>query len=730
MALILNFQSGAPLEGRLTFTAQPASTVQGRFTFAAEANVPLAGRMSFRAASLLKVPTGQVLHVTSTADIQGAPGKVLSWEYNHTGVSEELRLVVHGLHGMATPAISIQAWNEVNGTRTGILPLRAFSSQGQEPQESRSENTTTFWMKNSFDQNLRGIRLAEKIQWKLVPGRPCDPRRRVYVSSLVGEVMRGAGPFTLEEDPLAGQFWEENRADYSTAGKTPQQVWDETYGLLGMQLHLQASGSGNTLVGRFPVPRETGATTPPDPLTLSREQQRQWRQTPGTLTVLAGDLVRNLDKSKVLGWLGSHPAAAEVDRELSPNAEWQNEKQVSGTSVTQGGKLKSAGRIIAELEFTTDDLTVKEMVNGQEVVVNFGAVLMGDTYTTTQYDPECPVRPISQKTIKRNFGYAINTELHSVPIVGPGFASFAMAGDLVHEETQLTTYVYSPQGFLLTKTVSSSRTGSVQQTNAEDDPKNRGPLQGREVLRDTLSETWMPIGGGLWYHTVRQSTQSLVPVYDADSQEAVRTNVVTRSLPPRSEATDQAPPSYDCTETCKEKVYRDQMGVVLRAGDAGFAEPREVNLPFVTSSLISIAQDIMRQDWNRIVTTMRLAIAAAYWPGVRLADGQVQSLRISQAENSEVIETEIECLRQDTLLGAQPSVEDYMYPAEQGRAIMLAGEPGGVLARLTLGWSAGSNSPIEQKAYLPMRSGFPPRPGDELDWQVVNGRREVVNSRG
>lgn len=722
--------------GSAVFTASRPASVRGSATFSALQAQPVAGSATFTAYPALAALTSGLIDAASTVTLTGLPGDVLAWTYNHGGLYEELDVTVTGLHGLDTPIAFLEVISKIDGTEYARLPGRVFSHLGQEPQTDEGANRTTFRFRNDFDQALRGVKLPELLSWRLEPPKPgCMPARRTAsISSVVHGVMRDHvdAHFTLSPDPLAGASWEESRREYSTAGKTPQQVWDDTYGALGMVLHVRPRGVGIRLVGCWPNPHgaQAGAALSPD-LILTRTPQREQRQTPARLTLRGADHVTDLTPQKLLEWVGGDPAAQEIAREVLPEGEYIDPLTGSGTARTQRGWRKTIGQLVSEVQVTTDDVTVTETVDGTLQVREFRGVATGYTHTQITLDPLCPSRPLRKVTRTRSWAYALDTELGSFSTAGPGLYWNLTVGDLTADELTDTAYTYSPQGHQLTETESSTALASVQQEGAELPPGERGPVQGREYVRTVKRTSWQATGAGRWQRITLVSRQKLVPLYDLDSGDAIRTQLVTSTLPLPTEVTDQAPPSFEC-ETCPKEV-RDPTGVVLSAGDAGFGDAREVTLDFVEpGGLQAIAGQMLTNDWHRISTRFSLRVAVPYFPGSWVNGALVQELRLSQAEGDSRVTTELRTAALDTTLlsPTQAGVYDLDLPLDEGRAIMLAGRPGGARVRLVKGWDAQAGQPkTEDDAFVAFRTGFPPRPGEEIDWTRYAGRLEARSAR-
>lgn len=683
-----------------------------------------------------------------TQQLTGLPGDVLDWEYSHTGPHEELRVTVTGQHGLELPKALLRAtgtarWADGSRTLLGQLPNRQFVALGQEPDVDVGADQTTFVFRNDFNQKLRGVRLPELIPWKLSPtpaatSGDCTarPRQALNISALVYQVLqRNVDPhFALVSDPLLNAYWIEEQIDFSTLNLTPQGLWDATYGLLGMELHLWPQQTGVKLVGRFVQPANEGSPSPAIAARwpASRTERREHLQTPTRLTVTGAPAATELSFGKLMQWVGSDPARDEIARAIGPDSEWF-ESTSADTGETRRGYRKSKGQLVAQVELTTGDVTAKETVDGKEKSKTFSKVALSYSSLRTTFDPNCADRPLFQQTENRTYAYTPFTTLGTVTVAGPGIFTSVPGGDLVTAgdsatgETVFTAFGYSTQGYLNWKQTTAKRLGSLQQENAEDDPKKRGKLLSKEWLTDITTESWMLTGAGRWVHTVQRSVQSLVPVYDKDSGEPVRTSTVTRSLPPVIEITDQAPPTYRCPDGCL-RVVQDPTGAVFTSGDAGFGVEQNVSLPFLKpAELPVVGRRLMEDRWHRQVRSLELPYPLGVVPGSPLDGGWVRDLKIKGSPSS--VSMSVTVAQFDTLFGQPVAGDVYLLETNQGSSIMLAGRPGGARVRLVKGWDPNAGVAIAEDAFVAFRTGFPPTPGDEINWTLSNGRREAQSAR-
>lgn len=735
--------SGVIVSLPATARTRPSVTV-GLQAWAATRREPVIVGLLATATTLvpdLEALTGSPVLETDSS-VTGLPGDVLSWAYTHSGQYEELSVVVTGQHGLALPTAVVQAEAYVvpaDGKRVKIggLSPRGFRQLGAEPEVDAGQDQTTFTFRNSFDQALRGTVLPEFIPWKLSPtpggsagACAARPRQRVRVSDVVHQALSSIGGFILAEDPLTGAEWVEGERDMSTAGLTPEALWGQTYGALGMALHVLPREGGFSLIGRFtgpPVGSSDGSgNTSLDAWVTGRTERRERLQTPGSLTVRGGPQVTALDFPTLMKWIGDDPARDEISRALGPGSEWFEESSAD-TGTTRRGFRKARGQLVAQVELTTGEVVAKETVDGKEVSVTFADVVLGYGSTTTTYDPDCADRPLLQRTTNRTYAYTPFTKTQSVQVAGPGIFTSAPAGELASSEEAVTTFTYSPQGWQTSKVTTTTRLGSLQQEDAEEEPEKRGKITLKEELTDVTAETWLLTGAGRWQHTVRRSVQSLVPVYDQESGEAIRTSTVTRTLPPIIENTDQAPPSYRCPDDCLRDVAVPT-GVVVSAGDAGFAQATELDLPFAGPGMLErVSRRVLLDQWHREVRTFEVAYPVGVFPGAGWGGGMVRS--VSLRGDSTGVQSTVEVAAHDGAFGGPGAASGITADARQGTGIMLAGRPGGARVRITTGWDPQAQTAIIEDTFVAFRTGFPPTPGDEISWTLVQGRREAQSAR-
>ncbi len=731
---------------RLRLTATTAPTVRSA-ALHLEAEVSPAVRGAALTVTALtagdapvQVITGDRPHLAVlTVSGLGVPQKdVLSAEHAWTeDGTEEFTVTVRGVRPSLPwgQTVTVQATGRRGDTLLGTLPLRSFTTQSQEPEVNEAAGTTTFRFRNDFMRALRGTRLPELIPWVREPSDdPClTTRRTVDISGLVHRVMRDHVDVMfalLEGDPLAGETWVEGRREYVTEGKTPLQVWEDTYGRLGMVLSVQPRGAGVRLVGLWPDPVAVRAgVTVPEAELVARAPRDLRLHTPALLTVRGADFVTALTPQKLLEWVGNDPAYQEIAREVLREGEFIDPMTGSGTARTVRGWRKTIGQLTAEVMVTTDDVDAQETVDGVNKTRNFRGVGVGYTHTVITLDPDCPTRPLRKVTRTKGWAYALDTELGTFQTTGPGLYWNLTVGDLTADEETVTTYTYSPQGHELTRTESSTALASVQQQDAELPPGQRGKVAGREYVRTVKRTSWVPNGAGGWQCITLISRQKLVPLYDVDTNEAIRMQLVTSTLPMPTEVTDQAPASFDCV-ICETKEVHDETGVRLNAGDAGPGEEAEVTIEFLDpGSLTRVARLMLASRWHRRERTFTAPFPLGVARGDWVNGGRVKRM-VTKMSNG-VVDCEVltSAPLTDFMIPGAAAVLPVLTDPARGRSIMLSGKPGGARVRRVKGWNPVTAQPIVEDAFVVLKTGFPPRPGAEIDWVRAYGRLEARNAR-
>ncbi|MFC3833514.1 hypothetical protein [Deinococcus rufus] len=731
----------ATLDVVLAVQGQPGSVLT--VVLAVEARVPAQLDVSLEVAAPLPLPLTENPGLRHRATFSGLPGEVI--RYTVTGAQQdELSVTISGVHPLAAPSVTVDLEStlteEGQTTVLGRVSGRLYDTLGAEPEVDEAARTTTLVYRRGNELTLRGLRLPEFVPWKLTPDPdPCRTQPQTLgVSTTVRRAMEQVGHFVLEDDPLADAAWVDGVADYTTKNLTPDAVWSATYGALGMELWWEPHGGGVRLTGRWPFPiQPVSGTTLPARLETRRSVRRQFLQTPVGLILRGRDHVTRLPNSALLELGQDLPGNEESERELQPGGEWFEVPESSGTARVSRGYRRFGGQVVAQIEVTTDDVWVEETVNGELRRRLFSGVLTGMKTTDTVYDTLCANRPLLQRTRTLAWAYHLTTQTSLYATPGPGLFLLLSAGDLVADEETRVTYTYSTQGYLSAQTTQTRRVASVNQVDAEKAPPQRGAVSGRETVTTTRTERWTPTGGGRWWYEPGVQGQTLMPLYDKKTGEAVRTVSVARATPDAPRLIEQAPPRYECAVSLTDETptgecpreLRDPTGAEFRAGDVGRAEPREVSLPFVDSgSLSTVGKRMLAAQWPRVVTTVTLPWVYPLPVGSATADGRVQRVEIT-GEGQDVTSTVVFAQLDTSLMSpSQIGVYGLDADADGGTAMVLRRSGLGVIARVVTGWDVGAGQPRTERAYIEVPGGNV-SPGDEVTWHLERGRRVATRVR-
>ncbi len=212
--------------------------------------------------------------------------------------------------------------------------------------------------------------------------------------------------------------------------------------------------------------------------------------------------------------------------------------------------------------------------------------MTGYTSTESTYDPDCPDAMIRQRTVKQSFGYSLSTETHGRIFSGPTWGGSYQVGDPLADEEQTVYKTFSPDGSLAYKNTVTRRLASLEQQGADGPLGDRGPLQAREYLTQTLSEAFQATGSGKWLRIWSLSGDQQLPLYDQETGDAVRLASRGATLNSDQEVLDQAPEQVRCPDLCtgQKVAYPQAVHQSLPDGREGLEVSR--NLPFVDSALV------------------------------------------------------------------------------------------------------------------------------------------------
>jgi len=710
----LTWSSARVVQGArpITWTSRP-TVVRGTRTVTWEGSRPVQGRRTVTwnvpDAWPVRVRQGQRARVPS---IRSNAGQVVSAQYSHTGTRESLNLTVLG---RVTPQVQLSLTVSDAGSVSVVLDGDLFQ---YEPRRTPTGWVTTLHGYNKAASRLGSVRLDELIPWQLsptpLPDRrvPCAARLKpqsTSVSGIVTEAFKSAGMLLSfpARDPFTGLTFEEGTREYSTLNKTPDQVFADTYGQIGWayvvrgQIAAALPAGGGYLSGTVRVD---------DLADLS--QRFEAANTPSLVTATGADLL--MDKPDLIQLVSSAPDPASLQRELLQEAEWFV-TTATDTGETIKGFRKSLGVIVATAELTRSDVTVQETVDGQLKTRTFSRVVTGFTSTETTYDPSCTDAVIRQTTIKQSFSYTLNTDTHSRVLSGPGFIGGYEVGTPLGDETQTVFQTYSPEGYLASRTTNTQKLVSVKQENADAAPKDRGEITPNEYLDTVLSETFQPTGGGDWLRLWNLSGAQQVPLYDAESGDAVRLSTKGGAVNGGQETLDSAPPQVRCPDPCagRKAAYPQ----VARRSVPDGREGQEVSrsLPFVESGqlLDSFAAGIAESLSPTVGTDATLASVQDWRPGTTLGgelDGVVESYTLDAAAGMATVKL--------TARKLNPTGSEAL-TGETGpgpyRDLVTWRLPGGVVVNHFKGVK--DNVPQFDRVFVRVTGANLPNPGDELEWR-------------
>lgn len=597
-------------------------------------------------------------------------GRAVQSSYQHDGETETVTLT---LKTDARPGETLKVFASL-GDAPAIARHLTVDQRQYEVTRSRTEGTTTVIRAyNAAAERARTFALPELVEWVLSPRLdypddyvaqpgivpatppPLPPLRRVGVSDLVRRGFAAAGvPFSLiGPDPFGGETWQEKRREYSTGGRTPADLFGDTYGALGYRLIVR----GDALYG---VPPGGSLTGEGDAFTRceieSLTERGEGAQVPGRIRLSAAERT-------VLGPLVPRDPESDPDEVAEEGEQTEEDKLRSWSDVSYtagGGMSVSAGYVWngllrQEQQVEIGRVEVKETVDGEAVTRVFDRVLISDTKTTYSYHPACREAVVSQKTVKRGYGYTLNTELQMRSASGVMFSAYLPGGDLVENQTEIISQVWHEEGdlagYLKSRRTEGKRLVSVEQEGAEEeDPARRGPLQPREYVGQVLGETYRRIGP-VWHRHYATTGGATVPLYDLDSQEAVRLTVRTGAMQTGSEVMRNEPPRVEWPKRQPEKPegeedetdadpdgrLRNEISLPQRAawrvegGGSGTAE-QTFGMLEGPAKLAGFAALIAHANGARVVQEARLSVPRGLLPGSLISSpvsGVVESLSIT-----------------------------------------------------------------------------------------------------
>ena len=506
---------------------------------------------------------------------------VVSFDYSHTAQGRELSLVLAGavIIPRNTPLGLTLSSDEGGSLSFGSVPADG------EYEIERLPNGAARTRVRGADREyglLTNTRLPELIPWAnnpsrevAAPGYRSATRQVIGVNSVLIIAFRTAGQtLELSGGALSEQQWEETRREYSTAGKTPLQVWQESYGLLNYELVRTGANQWRGF-----APDESVSTMQPDrKRLLPYGQSRQILQYPANVRVQGGDIFTSIQSYlQTVAQTGELPdqivgtdgvkAKVEVRDPQTALMEVSQSAVLRGTT-TEGGRktqyavMKAGGRVTLSAELVTGDVeAVLEL--GYDVasplpVRKFLSVALALSTTENTYLSADSSTLAETKTSKRRYAYAYNTALAPAVIPAP-LTLTAQAGALLGQEETLEQFVWSHQGgHLRQKTTTENKVTALGQQNADDATATSPPVALERNTTVTV-ETWTPVGAGLWRHGVTRSQAAKLPVLDLTGGDWTK-QIAVPSVSVFSEITDNAPPSVSDSNIPNPDAQGQQAG--------------------------------------------------------------------------------------------------------------------------------------------------------------------------
>lgn len=690
-------------------------------------------------------PAPQVIYgtVPATVRVRTSLGNPVSVELSDDGTGPTGTITLPGVitpgEGSVTATVEVQGSGGTAGTLEGVSqPYSVRTSVRQvtldlddqwEVDETRGLERTTVRAHTAAAVRLSTVRLPELVDFIRKPtprperGQDCRARpepQTMRVSGVVARAVQAAGvslSFGPNVDPLAGEVWTEWDTPYSTAGKTPQQILDDTYLAIGWHPVIRRFGSFVQLLILPPGGSDGTLDTTGDDLLSGGTRRQESAQLPASVVMTGADLLVDLPDLGNLIQLAPDPTGFE--QEIRPNLQWlRSAPTPDGKGEVRTAYNKVLGQITGVYSTVTQRLTVQEQVNGQTVTREFGRVLTSEEHTTSTYHPTCADMLLRQQTVKSSWGYTVATKV-STEITGAyGFISAVTAGDPLGEETELIEQTWSPEGWLQSRIKTTRKLSSVQQANPDGDLTERGPLAPFEFLERVRFETFRPSGSG-WLMEWRESGGIPVPVYDADSFDPVRLGVRGGTVTSGTELMDAAPTRVTCPDPCSKRQRAIPNAVQIRAdaGRQGTEVTRSASWTRDRGTLVTYARWVAADLAQRTTRTRTLIGVPPIVPGMAAQDadgrglrGVVQSVTVqvgSGQASTEAITHEPQ----------PPRLSENAYRSTQTtyRDIVLFRQVGGVTVQHFTGQFDG-NAPRFKNVFVRVAGTQYPSPLDELEW--------------
>jgi hypothetical protein len=408
------------------------------------------------------------------------------------------------------------------------------------------------------------------------------PRARANVNSIVQACFASAGlQFNQYANGFPFEFFEEGRREYETEGKTPLAVAQDIFGTLNTEF-IGEDGR----VKAFAAEQYLGTVIAPgDDRLESFSLTHETKQYPRSALIQGADLWTPLPAALLDIGTTEAPDQDALAFETTADAilPYRRETQDSDgrAVVVQGVIQKAGGRITGEIEVTVGSFLAKGERGGVEVTRLYANVALTFSRTTYEYDPDCADALLRTLKLTDTFTYTVDasTLALTTEALGSEAISFYHGAVLGTESTEVRNE-YSPQGWLKYRTTTSNRFGTLEQP--DQDAEVPGAITVRDRVTTVTSESWAPIGQGMWAFSRRTTNTEVAPVWSPDDLAWTKLEPKTSVIEATSEILDNAPGSVRCPDPCDI----ERGGFITEAQDAtittaGTGAPITVSLPWV-----------------------------------------------------------------------------------------------------------------------------------------------------
>ncbi|MCD0177424.1 hypothetical protein IHN32_15895 [Deinococcus sp. 14RED07] len=525
--------------------------------------------------------------------LAGVPLDGLSWQHTrHDGYAEAEFTVRGAVRPARGDMMSVEVQQRLPGQGLTTVQYEPVPADGDYTVTRAPDGgyRTTFSGRTTQDQDLQNTRLSELIPWVASPSRQIQSpnyrsvtRQVAGVRDIVTLAFTEAGQDLSGLDVLQGEYWEETRREFSTGGRSPLDVFGDTYGRLNTRLIL-LNASWNLWLMLPPGTADGAARLRPEFLTALQEQAESSR-TPARLTLQVGDLFTQVEDylqevvttgtlPDVVGEDGE-PQRLEIQDRPAARFEVSRDAVVTGFVDRDGRRTatltrKRGGRVVQVVEVITGLIELTEPVTPDDVLARYRTLLHTSPYwqgqliqlaqkrvlnvvfsvteTTFTYlpgstDSQALAESLTTRTAYTYTYTTVPQGAQGIPAELASLVPGAVQGDLLGRESTRVRNVWSPQGGWLRERITvESRVGELGQTGL-DDPGTAPPPVALTVEEYTTTETYKPTGGGYWLYTRLRIGPQKLPVRDMDAGEIVKTERRIGVLEHTTELTENAPPT-------------------------------------------------------------------------------------------------------------------------------------------------------------------------------------------